>query len=221
MGRFAVTFEEYEAYTKAKGLAVPEDFGWGRGHRPAINVSWKEAQGYVNWLNEQLKLDGSKGKYRLPSEAEWEYAARAGTKTAYWWGDKIDPSLANYDGNFAYNGGAKGEYRKQTVPVDSFKPNAFGLHCVHGNTWEWVQDSWHDNNQGPPADGSEWMDAAANSWRVLRGGSWNFIPRDLRAANRDWDTPDSRSGTVGFRIARTLLPFSPFVHLPFALKRSG
>jgi formylglycine-generating enzyme required for sulfatase activity len=208
MGRYAVTFAEYEVYAKAKGQAVPGDRGWGRGRRPVINVSWEDAQEYVQWLNEQLKLDGSKGKYRLPSDAEWEYAARAGAKTAFWWGDKIDPSQANYDGRQAYNGGAKGEYREQTVPVDSFKPNAFGLHCVHGNVWEWVQDRWHGNYQGAPVDGSEWQDAAAGAEapRVLRGGAWLIYPGGiLRAADRSRGTPGDGGDGTGFRIARTLL----------------
>jgi formylglycine-generating enzyme required for sulfatase activity len=132
IGRFAVTFEEYDRFCAKTGRAKPGDSGWGRGQRPVINVSWDDATAYCAWLSQQTGH-----AYRLPSEAEWEYAARAGTTSAFWWGNQIDPSLANYDGNYTYANGPKGEYRERTLPVESFQPNPFGLYQVHGNVWEW------------------------------------------------------------------------------------
>ena len=144
----------------------PADRGWGRGLRPVINVSWKQVAAYAQWLSEQT------GKYyRLPSEAEWEYAARAGTSTPFWWGESINTDLANYDGNYSYDGGPEGEYRRQTMPVDRFDPNPWGLYQVHGNVWEWVQDCWNDSYDGAPDDGSAWEQGDCGR-RLLRGGSW-------------------------------------------------
>ncbi|HRX72040.1 MAG TPA: SUMF1/EgtB/PvdO family nonheme iron enzyme [Candidatus Competibacteraceae bacterium] len=170
MGRYAVTFEEYDRFCAATRRDQPNDRGWGRGRRPVINVSWEDAVAYCAWLSYEAGAS-----YRLPSEAEWEYAARAGTTTAFWWGNEIDPTRANYDGRSAYRNGARGAYRQRTVPVDDFQPNPFGLYQVHGNVWEWVQDSWHDDYQGAPTDGSAWEEAGSGP-RVLRGGSWDYVP---------------------------------------------
>ena len=134
MGVYAVTFEDYERFCDDTKRGKPEDKGWGRGSRPVINVSWEDAQDYCAWLSRQTGRN-----YRLPSEAEWEYACRAGTDTPFHFGPRITTDQANFDGNYTYNGSAKGEYRTQTVPVGSFPPNAFGLYDMHGNVWEWCR----------------------------------------------------------------------------------
>jgi formylglycine-generating enzyme required for sulfatase activity len=199
VGRFAVTFEEWDACAAdrgCKGYQPPDS--WGRGRQPVIHVSWDDARAYVAWLSRKT------GKtYRLLSEAEREYAARAGTRTPFWWGSKISTSQANYEGTVPYRGGSVGEYRQRTVPVDSFEPNPWGLYQVHGNVYEWADDCYHDNYAGAPTDGSAWVSGDC-SRRVLRGGSWFFFPWDLRAANRDAYTPVSRRDHLGFRVGRTL-----------------
>jgi len=202
VGVHEVTFAEWDACTAGGGCNgySPHDRGWGRGNRPAINVSWEDAQSYLKWLS------GKTGKsYRLLSESEWEYVARAGTTTPFHYGSTISTEQANYDGNFTYGSGAKGAYRKKTVPVGSFPPNAFGLHDVHGNVWEWTHDCWNDNYQGAPNDGSAWQSGDC-SRRVLRGGSWYYEPRDLRSANRIRYTVGTRFDYNGYRVARTLTP---------------
>jgi formylglycine-generating enzyme required for sulfatase activity len=138
-------------------------------------------------------------EYRLLSEAEWEYAARAGTTTAYSWGDDIGIGNANCDS-------CGSRWDKQTSPVGSFKPNAWGLYDMHGNVYEWVEDTWHDNYSGAPVDGSAWLKGGDESQRVVRGGSWNLNPGHLRAASRGWYPTDFRYNFIGFRLARTLNP---------------
>ena len=198
-----VTFAEWAACVAGGGCGGyrPDDEGWGRGNRPVINVSWDDAQSYVSWLSRKT------GKsYRLLSESEWEYVARAGTETPFHFGATISTDQANYDGNYTYNTGLKGVYRKKTLPVGSFSANRWGLHDMHGNVWEWIQDCYNDSYSGAPADGSAW-ESGNCSERVLRGGSWFNSPRNLRAAYRDWDTAGDRSiFSYGFRIARTLTP---------------
>ena len=168
---------------------------------PVVCVSWKDARAYVAWLAEET------GKtYRLPTEAEWEYAARAGTTTPFWTGATISPEQANYDGNYSYGGGFRYVYRQRTVAVDdpTFPANPFGLHHVHGNVWEWVQDSYCDSYRGAPLDGSIAVEAADAPVRVVRGGSWDDDPRNLRSAARVRLAPGDRSSNVGFRVARML-----------------
>ena len=194
MGVYAVTFEDYERFCDDTKRVKPEDEGWGRGLRPVINVSWEDAQTYCGWLSEQTGR-----AYRLPSEAKWEHACRAGTVTPFHFGPRITTDQANFDGNYTYNGSAKAEYRKQTVPVGSFPPNAFGLYDMHGNVWEWCQDQWHGSYEGAPSDGSAWEGGEKLS-RVLRGGSWDFRPRHCRAANRGSHPPDYCNDSVGFRV---------------------
>ena len=194
MGVYAVTFDEFDRFCAATNQAKPEDENWGRGKRPVINVSWNDAQSYCKWLTEQ-----SGRVYRLPGEAEWEYACRAGSKAAFNFGDNISTDQANFDGNNPYNRSAKGKYRKRTEPVGSFAPNAFGLYDMHGNVWEWCQDNWHENYQGAPDDGSPWEDGKSVA-RVLRGGSWYYGAASARSAARSLLNPDNRDNDVGFRV---------------------
>jgi cell division septation protein DedD len=180
-----------------------------------MNVNWDDAKQYVRWLSRRTGRD-----YRLPSEAEWEYAARAGTTTAFHFGDRISPSQVNYNSNYSYNGGAKGRYRKRTVAVGSFPANAFGLHDVHGNIFEWVEDCWNGSYGGAPSDGNAWTTGDC-SRRVLRGGSWLGKPRHLRAAQRFKITTGYSSSSVGFRVARTLEPSSPSEKPPKRIARAA
>jgi formylglycine-generating enzyme required for sulfatase activity/uncharacterized caspase-like protein len=192
VGKYPVTFDEWDACVADGGCGGyrPDDEGWGRGRRPAINVSWDDSQKYVSWIN------GKTGKtYRLLSEAEREYVTRAGTTTPFWWGSSISPTQANYDGKAG----------KKTVPVDSFAANPWGLYQVHGNMWEWTQDCWNASNSGNPGDGGARTIGHCSS-RVLRGGSWHDFPRYLRAASRGWFAYGSRDYSIGFRVARTLTP---------------
>jgi formylglycine-generating enzyme required for sulfatase activity len=163
-----------------------------------INVSWEDATAFCEWLSRQTGR-----AYRLPSEAEWEFACRAGTTTPFWTGATISTEQANYDGNYTYGSGAKGGYREQTTPVDAFPVNPWGLHDMHGNIWEWCEDCWHERYTGAPKDGSAWLQRNC-SLRVVRGGSWGSNPRDLRSANRVGIEPVNRDYGLGFRVARML-----------------
>ena len=197
---YEVTFEEWDACRRAGGCRHnPDDKGWGRGRRPVINVSWKDAHEYVRWLSRKTGEE-----YRLPSESEWEYVARAGTTTPIHFGRTISTEQANYNGNYTYGSGRKGVYRKKTVSVESFPPNDFGLHNVHGNVREWVEDCWHASYRGAPSDGRAWTVGGDCSRRVLRGGSWSGRPQYLRSANRFRNPSGSRGSYSGFRVARTL-----------------
>ena len=202
VGVYEVTFSEWEACVNGGGCGGhrPDDRGWGRGNRPVINVSWEDAQRYVTWLTRRTGE-----AYRLLSESEWEYAARAGTTTPFHFGATISTDQANYDGNYTYGSGREGRYREKTAPVGRFPANRFGLHDVHGNVWEWVQDCWNASYHGAPRNGSAW-ERGDCSKRVLRGGSWNLKPRILRSANRYWFSSGNRNIYLGFRIARTLTP---------------
>jgi formylglycine-generating enzyme required for sulfatase activity len=202
VGEYAVTFDEWDACVADGGCGgyKPSDEGWGRGRRPVINVSWDDAQKYISWVN------GKTGKtYRLLSETEREYVTRAGTTAPFWWGSTITPKQANYDGTYAYDGGSKGQNRKQTVPVDSFAPNPWGLYNVHGNVYEWTEDCWNDSNNGNPGDGRARTRGDCRS-RILRGGSWSMSPGELRAASRFLMSSALRDERFGFRVARTLTP---------------
>jgi formylglycine-generating enzyme required for sulfatase activity len=201
IGKTEVTFEQWDACVTAGGCNGhrPSDAGWGRGSRPVINVSWNDAQAYVAWLSNKTGRT-----YRLPTEAEWEYAARAGTTTPFSFGATISTAQANYDGDYTYGSGSKGEDRRRTVPAGSLPANPWGLHEVHGNVWEWVEDCYHASYQGAPTNGRAWVDQSCTA-RVLRGGSWVNDPGDLRSAGRGWGEPDTRDDNGGFRVARTLL----------------
>ena len=200
VGRFELTFDEWDACIADGGCNgyKAESRGWGRGRRPAINVSWTDDKAYVAWL---AKKTGK--SYRLLSEAEREYVTRAGTNTPFWWGNSISTSQANYDGN-PYGGGTNGENRGRTVPADSFAPNPWGLYQVHGNVYEWAEDCWNDNYNGAPADGSAWISGDC-SYHAIRGGSWGYDPRYLRSASRLGYAIDTRDVWLGFRVGRTLL----------------
>ena len=194
VGKFEVTFAEWDACIAAGGCPrSPEDKGWGRGRRPVINVSWDDVtKEYLPWLNRTT------GKtYRLLTEAEWEYAARSSTRTTFSWGNDVGKNRANCSGC-----GSEWD-KKQTAPVGSFQPNAFGLHDMHGNVWEWVQDCYTKSYVGAPSDGSAVSDTASCP-RVRRGGSWDDGPNALYPSGRLGNSPRSRFINLGFRVARTL-----------------
>jgi formylglycine-generating enzyme required for sulfatase activity len=203
IGRSEVSFAEYDRFAQATGRKLPDDEGWGRGERPLINVSWTDAKAYAEWLSDQTGH-----RYRLPSEAEWEFATRAGTTTPFWTGDCIHTEQANYDGNYDYNdcGADTGVYRGKTVETGSLPANRWDLHEVAGNVWEWVEDCWHGDYANAPTDGSAWLEAGGGDCarRVVRGGGWFDFPGLLRSALRDRDFPDEANLYVGFRLARTL-----------------
>ena len=193
LSKYEVTFEEYDAFTDATGRErVDDNIGWGRGRRPVINVSWYDAIAYTEWLSDQTGET-----YRLPTESEWEYAARAGTGTAYSWGDSIDYDRANCDGCVS---AWDGEWK--TAPVGSFEANAWGVYDMHGNVSEWVQDCWRPSYRGVPTDGSAGVRGDCNR-RAMRGGSFLQGPRGLRSANRHKDSSEDRSLSCGFRVARS------------------
>ena len=194
LSKFEVTFEEWDACVAAAACPrVPDR--WGRERMPVINVSWVDAKQYVSWLSQ---LTGK--EYRLPTEAEWEYAARAGVNTRYSWGDDLGMGNANCDGC-----GSQWDLQ-QAAPVGSFKPNRAGLYDMHGNVWEWVEDSWHENYDVAPTDGSAWVRGGDPSFRVVRGGSWRNESELVRAAVRFRRNANVRFDTLGFRVARTILP---------------
>jgi len=204
VGRYAVTFDEWDACVAAGGCKgyKPDDQRWGRGRCPVINVSWNDAQAYVMWLSKETGTS-----YRLLSEAEREYVTRAGTATPFWWGSSISATQANYVVDEVYGSGEIGEDRDGTVPVDSFEPNPFGLYQVHGNVCEWCEDCWHDSYRGAPIDGSPWNAGCTNvGQRVVRGGSWFHGPQDLRSTHREGFVASGRIHYVGFRVGRTLTP---------------
>ena len=197
MGRYEVTFAEYDRYAQAAGKTKPDDEGWGRGNRPVMNVSWEDAQGYVEWLSQETGEH-----YRLPSEAEWEYAARAGSTTKYFWGNSPSGRYANASNDLDEWPGDDYEY---TAPTGSFQPNQFGLYDMSGNVGEWVEDCWHENYARAPVDGSAWVRGGDCEHRVLRGGSFSSIfPAWVRSADRVGGGAAHRDSGGGFRLARTL-----------------
>ncbi len=191
LGKYPVTFAEYDEYAKQTGLKKPDDNGWGRDLRPVINVSWQNAVEYAAWLS----ILTAKA-YRLPSEAEWEYACRAGSRSEYFWGN--DGSQAKQYAWFAENTGG------QSQAVGQKQPNPYGLYDITGNVWEWLQDGWHENYQGAPDNGSAWETGGDLTRRVLRGGSWDGKLDFLRSAHRYRFHPDYRDDFIGFRLAQDL-----------------
>ena len=169
--------------------------------RPVEQVSWEDARVFCRRLSQRTGR-----RYTLPSEAQWEYACRAGTTTPFHFGSTISTKLANYNGNEVYGDGAKGDVRQQTTDVASFPANPWGLHDMHGNVWEWCSDQWHGNYEGAPEDGSAWIVKEAKehknsmNGRLLRGGSWVDVPACCRSACRYYGRPGYRSGDIGFRV---------------------
>ena len=190
IGVYEVTFDDYDRFCAATSRVPPDDEGWGRGRRPVVNVSWDDAQAYVVWLGGQTGMH-----YRLPTDAEWEYAARAGAETRYWWGDDLGQDMANCAGCGSLWDG------ERSAPVGRFPPNAFGLHDTAGNVFEWVADCWHDTYAEAPVDGSA-LETTGCGKRVIRGGAWSFPPKEIRSANRWRDFPERHSDDTGFRVAR-------------------
>jgi formylglycine-generating enzyme required for sulfatase activity len=190
IARHVVTFAQYDAFTDATDRPRADDAGWGRGRQPLIHVSWEEAQAFILWLNERSALH-----YRLPSEAEWEYAARAGSKAHFPWGEHYGAGLAN-------GAGRKGRDRyEHTAPVGRFPANAWGLYDMVGNVEQWVADCYRESYAGAPTDGSA-VDDGHCAQRVRRGGSWGLAPWFLRADYRNSADPRLHSDAIGFRIAR-------------------
>ncbi len=217
VGKFEVTFAEWDACVAAGGCKQKaEDQGWGRDCRPVINVSWDDiTKEYLPWISKKT------GKtYRLLSEAEWEYAARGGPEAKeggrlrYWWGNDASHEQANYGKDECCGGLKQGKDEwEYTAPVGQFPANPFGLHDMHGNVWEWVEDCYHDSYKGAPSDGATWTTGACEKSidgkdvrRVLRGGAWGVNPQYLRSASRYWYLPDNWFSYVGFRLVRTLTP---------------
>lgn len=194
-----VTFDQWQACVDEGGCRgyAPYDMGWGRGNRPVTNVSFEDATAYAAWLSAK-----SGNEYRLPSEAEWEFAARAGGVTAFSFGAGISSDKANYNGNYAYLG-EKGEFRGRTTPVASFAPNNFGLYDMHGNVWEWTADCWTPNHSSIPVNGVPVTNTSCTA-RVIKGGAWNTGGWRLRAAHRLDKANGARENDIGFRVARAV-----------------
>jgi formylglycine-generating enzyme required for sulfatase activity len=201
MGRYPITQAQWRFVAALP--PVEQDLDSDPSHfkgdtRPVEQVSWHDAVEFCARLSIYAKRT-----YRLPSEAEWEYACRAGKKTPFYFGPILTVEIANYNGNYTYNNSPKGEYREQTTPVDHFGiANAFGLSDMHGNVWEWCQDHWHGNYEGAPIDSSAWLDqdAGESARRVIRGGSWFNNPRYCRSASRDDGYPRETDINIGFRV---------------------
>lgn len=196
MGKYAITNAQWYAVmgTKPSDLS---DVKFQGENQPVINVSWDDATEFCKKLSQKINK-----KVRLPSEAEWEYACRAGTTTDFHFGETITPELVNYDGNYPYGDALKGEYRQKTVDVNfaKFSPNAWGLYQMHGNVWEWCEDVWHENYNGAPNDGSAWLTGGEQNRRPLRGGSWINIALYCRSAYRYRNIADIRYLVIGFRV---------------------
>ena len=189
MGKYEITQAQYQAIMDSN----PSNFKGEK--RPVESVSWDDAVEFCK------KLSDKTGRtYRLPSEAEWEYACRARTKTPFYFGETITTDLVNYNGNYPYGSAPKGEYRQQTIDVGKFPPNSFGLYDMHGNVWEWCQDVYNDNYQSAPKDGSAWLTGKDNDIKLLRGGSWFDYARDCRSAFRNGLARADRNYDVGFRV---------------------
>ena len=189
IGLQEVTFDQYDRFARATGRRLPDDYGWGRGDRPVVGVSWSDAQAYVEWLSAQ-----SGRHYRLPSEAEWEYAARGGGRGSYWWGFGLEPGRAA-----CFDCGSPWD-NKSTAPVGSFPPSAYGLYDTAGNVMEWVADCYHPTYEGAPSDGRARLDGDCRL-RIARGGAFNKPSASMRAYARTKLDPDTRLNNLGFRVA--------------------
>lgn len=200
VGKYPVTFAEWDQYCDLTASPYrPPDAGFGRADRPVINVSWDDALGYCDWLSAT-----SGQRYRLLTEAEWEFCCRAGTTTRFAFGNQLSTEEANFNGSAHPVPGSANTFRARTTPVGLFQPNGFGLFDMHGNVCEWVRDPWHDDYQGAPEDGRAWLGPGAR--RVLRGGSWYDYPQHVRSARRAWATQSERAPNIGLRVCRELDP---------------
>ena len=199
VARFAVTFDEWAACAAAGDcLDTPGDSGWGRGNRPVINITWDEANAYVGWLSRKTGRS-----YRLLSEAEREYMARAGTATPFWFGTAPAPKQANYLPVSAGGNTSTAPSTEMTLPVNSFEPNPWGLYNVHGNVWDWTADCWNDNHRGHSGTGAAVLTGDCRH-RVLKGGSWFHPPMLMRAAARTRASTDLRANSIGLRVVRNI-----------------
>ena len=224
LGKYDVTSEQFLAFLRDTGYQPAPcnpilKMTWrspGDGHAyppydieprrwPAVCLDWNDANAFIAWLNKKVARPGvnpAKGPYRLPTEAEWEYAARGGTTTTRWWGDEIGTGNANCNGC-----GSKWD-NSELADVDALKPNPFGLYGILGNAWQWTADCWHPNYVGAPKNGSAWVTGGDCKKHVLRGGSWDNLPIFVRAATRSGGTADGGeydySSLAGFRVARNL-----------------
>jgi formylglycine-generating enzyme required for sulfatase activity len=193
MGKYPLTQAQYQAI-------MGNNPSYFKGNnRPVETVSWDDAVRFCQKLSQRTGKN-----YRLPSEAEWEYACRAGTKTPFSFGDNITTDLVNYDGTYPYKSAPKGKYREQTTDVGTFPPtfppNAFGLYDMHGNVWEWCEDDWHENYIDAPTDGSAWNSQSGSNTKLLRGGSWHADAGFCRSASRFRNSRVIRNGSYGFRV---------------------
>jgi formylglycine-generating enzyme required for sulfatase activity len=205
VSRDSITFSEWDSCVAEGGCDnfIPGDMGWGRASQPLVLVSWNDAKAYVAWLSKKTNET-----YRLLSESEWEYSARACRSAAcsewtFWFGDVINPDLANYDWRYSYAGGRKAQAPLKPQPTNTFGPNTFGLFNMAGNVAQWVEDCWNSNLRDLPGDGSARMSGDCSA-HVIRGGSWNDDPVNLRSAARKYDTVSAREPNIGFRVAREL-----------------
>ena len=210
MGKYPITQAQWQAIASRTDLKVERDLDLDPSHfkdlskrgesptrwdRPVERINWYDA---VEFCARLSKLTGR--EYRLPSEAEWEYACRAGTTTPFYFGETITRELANYNAAYTYAGEAEGKYPKETTPVGQFPPNAFGLYDMHGNVWEWCADTWHNNYDGAPTDGSAWIENGDDNRSPPRGGSWYDFPDLCRSAYRYSLNRRDVSGLIGFRV---------------------
>jgi sulfatase modifying factor 1 len=186
MSKNEITFAQYDLFCEKTGFEKPRDEGWGRGDRPVINVTWDDATAFATWMG-----------CRLPTEAEWEYACRAGSTSAFNTGNNLTTDQANYDGNYPYNNNAKGKYLEKTMPVGSYPANAWGLNDMHGNVWEWCSD-WCSDYSIPAAKNPTGPLTGSN--RVIRGGSWDSGARACRSAPRSFNGPSDSYEYMGFRL---------------------
>ena len=198
LGKTEVTFAEYDAFARETNRALKNDGGWGRGNRPVINVNWNDAKAYVKWLSNKTGK-----RFRLPSEAEWEYAARAGSATKYSFGNR-ESDLCDYANHADHrNKTCSDGADRQSATVGRYRANAFGLFDMHGNVWEWVEDCYYRRYQGGPSDGSAWTNGTCE-YRVLRGGSWYNLPKFARSAFRGWNMPARQFTYYGIRVAQDI-----------------
>lgn len=199
MGRYPVTQAQWRAVAQlpqANRELKPDPSRFKGNNHPVEQVSWYDAVEFCDRLTQHTGRP-----YRLPSEAEWEYACRARTITPFYFGKTLTTEVANYNGNYTYADGPEGEYHEETTSVDHFDiANAFGLSDMHGNVWEWCQDHWHNTYADAPIGGSAWVKGGDSFYRVVRGGSWDLNPGNCRSAYRSWDDPDGGYDDIGFRI---------------------